>query len=309
MPLSIQQSRYVAAFIESLWFELGLSEKTQQAYNSDLAKFVDWLKGSQDAESGVDELLMQATRADIQGYLSFRLARGLKVSSTARALSSIRRFYRFLLKERFISSDPTLNVENPKAVRGLPASLSVSQVEALLDAPDVSSALGVRDKAMLEVLYASGLRVSELVSLTLHQVNLQSGWIIVLGKGGKERLVPMGEEAAHWVRLFLMQARGSLLAAGEIDALFPSTHGKFMTRQTFWHRIKHYGLVAGITGKLSPHTLRHAFATHLLNHGADLRVVQQLLGHASLSTTQIYTHIAKQRLKDLHRSSHPRGKL
>jgi integrase/recombinase XerD len=219
----------------------------------------------------------------------------------------LRGFYRFLLREGLITQDPTLQVELPQLGRPLPKSLSEADVEALLAAPEVTEPLGLRDRAMLEVLYACGLRVTELISLTLEQVNLRQGVLRVFGKGSKERLVPLGEEAMHWIERYVREGRGFLLAGKPSDVLFPSLRGEQMTRQTFWHRIKHHARVAGITKSLSPHTLRHAFATHLLNHGADLRVVQMLLGHSDLSTTQIYTHVARARLQELHAKHHPRG--
>lgn len=300
-------SRYISAFIEGLWLEQGLSEKTQQAYQSDLESFVVWLLKRGPGGVAVDLLLEGASKSTIQEYLAFRLSRGFKASSTSRCLSSLRRFYRFLVRNQVVGADPTLNIDNPKLSRPLPQGLSEQQVIDLLNAPDLKSPLGVRDKAMLELLYATGLRVSELVLLTPAQVNLGSGWLIVLGKGGKERLVPMGEEATFWVSTFLQSTRREFVDRGDPGTLFPSSRGRPMTRQTFWHRIKLYALNVGVSLDVSPHTLRHAFATHLLNHGADLRTVQQLLGHASLSTTQIYTHVAKQRLMDLHKKLHPRG--
>lgn len=240
-------------------------------------------------------------------HLAWRLEQGYKARSTARFLSGARGFYRFLLAEGEIAEDPTLQVEMPLLGRPLPKSLSEADVEALLEAPDLEDPIGLRDRAMLEVLYACGLRVSELVGLTLEQVNLRQGVVKVFGKGSKERLVPLGEEAIAWIERYVREARPFLLDGKPSDVLFPSLRGEQMTRQTFWHRIKHQAKVAGILKPLSPHTLRHAFATHLLNHGADLRVVQMLLGHADLSTTQIYTHIAQARLKDLHARHHPRG--
>ena len=223
-------------------------------------------------------------------------------------LSSLRRFFQYCYREKLRTDDPTIQLAAPKLPARLPKDLSESQVDDLLAAPDVTDPLELRDKAMLEVLYACGLRVTELVSLSLPDVSLRQGVIRVIGKGNKERLVPMGEEAVYWLEVYLAQARPSLLNGQAADVLFPSKLGRQMTRQTFWHRIKHYAVVAGIaTEKLSPHVLRHAFATHLLNHGADLRVVQMLLGHSDLSTTQIYTHVATERLRTLHQQHHPRG--
>ena len=236
-----------------------------------------------------------------------RLQQGYQARSTARLLSALRTFYRYLLRERLIHEDPTLQVELPQLGKPLPKSLSEAEVEALLAAPDIAEPLGLRDRAMLEVLYACGLRVSELVALSLEQINLRQGVLRVLGKGSKERLVPLGEEALIWLQRYQAEARGLLLAGRPSSVLFPSQRGEQMTRQTFWHRIKLHARHADILKPLSPHTLRHAFATHLLNHGADLRVVQLLLGHSDLSTTQIYTHVAKARLQALHAAHHPRG--
>ncbi|SDJ57535.1 site-specific tyrosine recombinase XerD [Pseudomonas indica] len=287
-------------FLESLWMEKGLSAHTLSAYRSDLSLFHGWLQ-ERDIE------LAKAGRDAILDHLGWRLDNGYKARSTARFLSGLRGFYRFLLRESVIEVDPTLQVELPQLGRPLPKSLSEADVEALLAAPELDDPIGLRDRAMLEVLYACGLRVTELVSLTLEQVNLRQGVLRVFGKGSKERLVPMGEEAIVWVERYLREARPFLLDGKPSDVLFPSLRGEQMTRQTFWHRIKHQARVAGIMKPLSPHTLRHAFATHLLNHGADLRVVQMLLGHSDLSTTQIYTHIARARLQELHARHHPRG--
>ncbi|MCP3749734.1 site-specific tyrosine recombinase XerD [Pseudomonas sp. SBB6] len=287
-------------FLDALWLEKGLADNTRDAYRSDLALFNGWLK-----EQGVE--LPNAVRELILDHLAWRLEQGYKPRSTARFLSGVRGFYRYLLREKLIVIDPTLQVEMPQLGRPLPKSLSEADVEALLQAPDLSEPIGQRDRAMLEVLYACGLRVTELVSLTLDQVNLRQGVLRVMGKGSKERLVPMGEEAVVWIERYLRDGRNELLGGRPSDVLFPSQRGEQMTRQTFWHRIKHQALVAGIDKSLSPHTLRHAFATHLLNHGADLRVVQMLLGHSDLSTTQIYTHVARARLQELHALHHPRG--
>ena len=254
-----------------------------------------------------DVALINTGRDMILDHLAWRLDQGYKPRSTARFLSGARGFYRYLLREKLIGVDPTLQVEMPQLGRPLPKSLSEADVEALLAAPDMSEAIGQRDRAMLEVLYACGLRVTELISLTLEQVNVRQGVLRVMGKGSKERLVPMGEEAIVQVERYMRDARHELLGGRPSDILFPSLRGEQMTRQTFWHRIKHQAKVAGIDKSLSPHTLRHAFATHLLNHGADLRVVQMLLGHSDLSTTQIYTHVARARLQDLHARHHPRG--
>ena len=287
-------------FLEALWLEKGLSAHTLAAYRSDLGHFHVWLAGR-------DVVLAGVSRAMILDHLAWRLEQGYSARSTARFLSCLRGFYRYLLREGLIPLDPTLQVALPELGRPLPKSLSEADVEALLAAPDVSEPLGLRDRAMLEVLYACGLRVTELVSLTLEQVNLRQGVLRVFGKGGKERLVPLGEEAIAWLQRYQREARVLLLGGKPSDVLFPSLRAEQMTRQTFWHRIKLHARVAGISKPLSPHTLRHAFATHLLNHGADLRVVQMLLGHSDLSTTQIYTHVARARLQELHARHHPRG--
>ncbi len=287
-------------FLDALWLEKGLSENSRNAYRSDLTLFNGWL-----GEKGI--ALPDAGRELILDHLAWRVDQAYKPRSTARFLSGVRGFYRYLLREKLIAVDPTLQVDMPQLGRPLPKSLSEADVEALLNAPDLSEPIGQRDRAMLEVLYACGLRVTELVSLTLDQVNLRQGVLRVMGKGSKERLVPMGEEAVVWVERYMRDGRNELLGGRPSDVLFPSQRGEQMTRQTFWHRIKHQAGVAGINKSLSPHTLRHAFATHLLNHGADLRVVQMLLGHSDLSTTQIYTHVARARLQELHARHHPRG--
>ncbi|EGH27196.1 site-specific tyrosine recombinase XerD [Pseudomonas amygdali pv. mori str. 301020] len=287
-------------FLDALWLEKGLSDNTRESYRSDLALFNGWLQ-----ERNVD--LPSAGREVILDHLAWRVENAYKPRSTARFLSGARGFYRYLLREKLITLDPTLQIDMPQLGKPLPKSLSEADVEALLAAPDLSEPTGERDRAMLEVLYACGLRVTELISLTLEQVNLRQGVLRVMGKGSKERLVPMGEEAIVWVERYLRGARDELLGGKPSDVLFPSTRGDQMTRQTFWHRIKHQATVAGIGKSLSPHTLRHAFATHLLNHGADLRVVQMLLGHSDLSTTQIYTHVARARLQEMHAKHHPRG--
>jgi integrase/recombinase XerD len=287
-------------FLEALWLEKGLSANTRDAYRSDLALFNGWLQVR-------DVQLPNAGRELILDHLAWRLNEGYKARSTARLLSGMRGFYRFLLREQLITCDPTLQIDLPQLGRPLPKSLSEADVEALLAAPELDDPIGLRDRAMLEVLYACGLRVSELISLTLEQVNLRQGVLRVFGKGSKERLVPLGEEAIAWIERYSKEARPFLLDGRPSDVLFPSLRGEQMTRQTFWYRIKHQARAAGIAKSLSPHTLRHAFATHLLNHGADLRVVQMLLGHSDLSTTQIYTHVARARLQELHAQHHPRG--
>ena len=298
--LSDDEQELLRQFIDSLWLERGLSPHTRNAYLTDLRGFALWLAGRGSS-------LRQAGREAILDHLGWRLQQGYEARSTARLLSALRTFYRYLLRERLIDEDPTLQVELPQLGKPLPKSLSEAEVEALLAAPDIAEPLGLRDRAMLEVLYACGLRVSELVALSLEQINLRQGVLRVMGKGSKERLVPFGEEALIWLQRYQAEARGLLLAGRPSSVLFPSQRGEQMTRQTFWHRIKLHARHAGILKPLSPHTLRHAFATHLLNHGADLRVVQLLLGHSDLSTTQIYTHEAKARLQALHAAHHPRG--
>lgn len=287
----------VERFLDALWLEAGLSRNTLSAYRSDLEHFAGWLKGAP----------AKASRDDLTNFLASYVDRGARPRTTARFLSSFRRFYRYLLREGLITEDPTATLDSPKLGRPLPKSLSEAQIEQLLSAPDVATPLGLRDRAMLETLYATGLRVSELVGLTISQTNLQAGVVKVVGKGNKERLVPLGEEAIEWLGRYLRDGRGVLMKGRTGDALFPTARGAAMTRQAFWHNIKRHARVAGIECALSPHTLRHAFATHLLNHGADLRVVQMLLGHADLSTTQIYTQVARERLKQLHEKHHPRG--
>ncbi len=287
-------------FLDALWMEKGLSEHSRSAYRSDLAHFNGWLQ-----ERGLN--LPDIGRDVLLDHLAWRLEQEYVARSTARFLSAVRGFYRYLLRENLIAVDPTLQVDMPQLGRPLPKSLSEADVDALLAAPETTDPIGLRDRAMLEVLYACGLRVTELISLTLEQVNLRQGVLRVFGKGSKERLVPLGEEAIVWIERYVREARPQLLEGRPSDVLFPSNRGEQMTRQTFWYRIKHHAKVAGIGKALSPHTLRHAFATHLLNHGADLRVVQMLLGHSDLSTTQIYTHIARARLQELHARHHPRG--
>jgi integrase/recombinase XerD len=290
----------ISLYLDRIWAEKGLSDNTLASYRRDLESFQTWCLGQR------KELLAVAP-ADVQAHLAERMARGLSARSTARFLSSLRGFYAYFVRERQIAVNPLEDVDNPRLPRALPKSLTQEDVERLLEAPDTSDPVGLRDKAMLEVLYACGLRVTELVGLSVDQVNLRQGVVRVVGKGSRERLVPMGEEAQAWLLRFLREGRPAILGGGLAQVVFPSTRGTFMTRQTFWHRIKHWATVAGIQKHLSPHTLRHAFATHLLNHGADIRSVQMLLGHQDLSTTQIYTHIAQQRLQDLHREHHPRG--
>jgi integrase/recombinase XerD len=287
-------------FIDTLWSEAGLSANTLDAYRADLVAFSRWLTARQTS-------LADAGRETLQQYLASGLAQAASPRTRARTLSSLRRFYRYLLRESRVASDPTAEIAAPSLGRPLPKSLTEQEVEALLNQPDPATALGSRDRAMLEVLYATGVRVSELVGLTLDQVNLAAGVVRVTGKGNKERIVPLGEEAVQQLTQYLGAARPSLAGRSGTAALFPTARGAAMTRQAFWHNIKRYAQQAGIRSALSPHTLRHAFATHLLNHGADLRVVQMLLGHADLSTTQIYTQVARERLKQLHHQHHPRG--
>jgi len=287
-------------FLDALWMERGLSEHTLAGYRRDLYRFADWLIEQ-------NAFLPGAEQFHIQGFLTFELKRGLSPRSVVRALSSVRAYYRYLLNNGRRLTDPAEQVESPKLGRYLPTSLSENDVVALLAAPDVAAPRGLRDRAMLELLYATGLRVSELTGLRELQLNLRSGIVRVIGKGSRERIVPMGEEAQEWLQRYLEQGRPQLLKDTVSDVLFPGRGGNRMTRQTFWHIIKRYANQAGISSSLSPHTLRHAFATHLLNHGADLRAVQMLLGHANLSTTQIYTHVARERLQKLHAEHHPRG--
>ena len=287
-------------FLDAVWMERGLSPNTLAAYRADLTALDRWL----DEHSGN---LERAQRGDILSFMASRVQAGARPRSTARQLSSFRRFYRYLAREGTLREDPTAQIAMPKVGRSLPKSLMEEEVEALLAAPAVSDPLGHRDRTMLEVLYATGLRVSELVNCTLAQVNLNQGVLRIVGKGDRERLIPLGEEAVQWVQHFLQGPRVEILLERQTDYLFPTRRGDRMTRQAFWHIIKRYARKAGIERELSPHTLRHAFATHLLNHGADLRVVQMLLGHSDLSTTQIYTHVARERLKDLHSEHHPRG--
>jgi integrase/recombinase XerD len=252
--------------------------------------------------------ILETTHADIQGFLAHLVTEHkAKATSTSRAISSLKRLFRYLLRQNKISTDPTLQIATPKLPRSLPKTLTEQDVEQLLQAPDVDTPLGMRDRTMLEVLYATGLRVSELVSLSVAQVSLDMGVVRVMGKGSKERLVPLGEEALDWLRRYLKEARPVLLAGKLCEALFVTARAAAMTRQMFWYLIKKHAKQGGVSKPLSPHTLRHAFATHLINHGADLRVVQLLLGHADISTTQIYTHVARERLKSLHAMHHPRG--
>lgn len=291
---------HIDGFIEMLWLEKGLSEHTQQSYRTDLNKLAIYANNQ-----GVKDLSILTTE-QLQDYLAYRYEKGLSGRSTQRALSAIRSFFVYLIAKQIRVDSPVSKLSNPKTLKALPTSLSEQQVEDLLAAPLTDDPIECRDKSMLEVLYATGLRVSELIGLTMDQISLQQGVVRVVGKGDKERLVPLGEEAIEWLITYIKTAR-PILANKQLDVVFLSRRGQKMTRQTFWHRIKYYAVKAGIEQHLSPHTLRHAFATHLLNHGADLRVVQMLLGHSDLSTTQIYTHVATERLQTLIHSHHPRG--
>jgi len=299
--LNPQTLQLIEQYLDSLWLEKGLSENTRSSYRRDLMAFAGYVQA-------LGQELVSVSEQSVLSYLAERHGEGYSSRSTARMLSCLRGFYRYLLQLGLTAADPVANVQNPRLVNGLPQLLSEADVESLLAAPDLDQPIGLRDRAMLELLYASGLRVSELIGLTLPWVNQRQQVVRVMGKGSKERLVPMGDEAAHWLQRYLREARAQFLGADQLsEVVFPSSRGQMMTRQTFWHRVKHWAQVAGIEKPLSPHTLRHAFATHLLNHGADLRVVQLLLGHSDLSTTQIYTHVAKARMQALHGEHHPRG--
>ena len=288
-------------FCDALWLEDGLAKATLASYRSDLGRLAGWL-----AEHG-HEALLDLRESTLSGFIA-ELSRSTRATSQARYLSTLRRFYRWQVGRGRIVVDPTLKLANPSRPSRLPKVMSENQVAHLLAAPDLDTPLGLRDRAMLETLYATGLRVSELVGLQLHSISLTDGVLRAFGKGSKERLVPLGEQAIDWIARYLRESRAGILGARQSDALFVTARGGAMTRHAFWHLIKRYALLAGIDpAKLSPHVLRHAFATHLLNHGADLRVVQLLLGHADISTTQIYTHVARERLKTLHAIHHPRG--
>jgi integrase/recombinase XerD len=294
-----QNMQQLDAFIDHLWLEDGLAKNTLESYRTDLIQFAHWLQQQKTS-------LLEANPANIQQYLAVKFPQS-KPRSIGRLIASIRRFYRYCLRENLIQTDPSLQIESPKLPRSLPKSLNEQEVENLLDAPDINQAIGLRDRAMLELLYASGLRVSELVNISVNEVSTQDGVVRVTGKGSKTRLVPMGEEAADWIIRYMKFGRPELLQKRMSDSLFVTNRAAAMTRQAFWYLIKRYALQAGIKKPMSPHVLRHAFATHLLNHGADLRVVQMLLGHSDISTTQIYTHVARERLKSLHSVHHPRG--
>ncbi|CRY25879.1 site-specific tyrosine recombinase XerD [Yersinia enterocolitica] len=296
-----QNNPLIEQFLDALWLERNLAENTLASYRLDLHALSGWLEHH-------DSDLLRAGSQDLQSFLAERIEGGYKATSSARLLSAMRRLFQYLYREKLREDDPTALLSSPKLPQRLPKDLSEAQVEALLNSPNVDIPLELRDKAMLEVLYATGLRVSELVGLTISDVSLRQGVVRVIGKGNKERLVPLGEEAVYWIENYMEYGRPWLINGQSLDVLFPSNRSQQMTRQTFWHRIKHYAILAGIDSeRLSPHVLRHAFATHLLNHGADLRVVQMLLGHSDLSTTQIYTHVATERLKLLHQQHHPRA--
>lgn len=295
--ITANNAEHLELFLDTLYLEQGVSENTLAAYRSDLEKFCQFLK---------DKDLLAVRSDDIEAYLAYRVDLGLKSRSTARSISALKRFYQYFVREKAIADSPMVSIAQPKAGQSLPKTLSEAEVEALLAAPDIEDVMGLRDKAMLELLYATGLRVTELVGLRMEQINLRQAVVFVKGKGNKERLVPLGEEAMYWLEQFLKVGRSQMIKHAT-DFVFPSKRGIGMTRQTFWHRIKHYAILASVESPLSPHTLRHAFATHLLNHGADLRVVQMMLGHSDLSTTQIYTHVANERLKSVHEQHHPRA--
>lgn len=291
----------IDTFMDALWLEDGLAANTLAAYRRDLSLLSHWLRGQ-----GQSKSLAQVSEADLRAYLLARHASS-KPTTANRRLAVFRRFYRWALREALVTSDPTLKLTSARQPLRIPKTLSEAQVDALMQAPDVSTPLGLRDRCMLELMYASGLRVSELVGLATIRVALAEGVVHAHGKGAKERLVPFGEQARDWLQRYLAEARGEILSGQQSPALFVTARGGPMTRQMFWTLVKRHALTAGITQALSPHTLRHAFATHLLNHGADLRAVQMLLGHADISTTTIYTHVARERLKTLHAQHHPRG--
>lgn len=295
-----KENALIDKFLDHLWLEDGLSRNTLSSYRFDLYNFSNWLNKTNSI------FLENVTKSDIQQYLSFKFPSS-KARSISRSLSTLRRFYRFLYREKKITTDPTLQIQKPKIPKSLPKSLSEDEVENLLEAPNLNIDIGIRDKAMIELLYACGLRVSELVNIQLTELNPDDGVIRVTGKGDKTRLVPMGEDAMDYIQKYLLSAREAILKNKKSKYLFVTHHGKSMTRQTFWHSLKKYALIANIKQSISPHILRHAFATHLINHGADLRVVQMLLGHSDISTTQIYTHVARERLKTIHKTHHPRG--
>lgn len=301
----MQDDELITAFVEALWLEENLAENSRAAYRRDLELAARRLSGGEAADEG--RALVTASGAALDRLLGERLDEGAAPRSVARMRSALRRFYAWAHREGLIRPNPAADLPAPRRPRSLPTDLSEADVEALLDAPDTASPLGLRDRAMLETLYATGLRVSELVDLTLNEIHLAHGLARITGKGGRERLVPIGDEAIDWLRRYLDEARPALLGARQVNALFVTNRAAAMTRQAFWYRLKHHARNAGLARLPSPHTLRHAFATHLLNHGADLRALQMLLGHADLSTTQIYTHVATARLQALHAEHHPRG--
>lgn len=301
--INLHTQQLLDKFLDALWAERGLSKNTLEAYERDLRIFYEWL-----SKTDPHAQLEAVTRADIQAYLAHRLEADTKSRTTARSLSSFRQFYLYLVREGIRETSPVELIAAPKQGKPLPDTLSEDEVDALLEAPELSSPQGLRDRAMLELLYATGLRVSELISIQLMNISLQNGVVKVLGKSNKERLVPLGEEALNWLNQYLQDARPELMhGRGTCEQVFVTNRGQGMTRQAFWYLTKKHAMTARISRKISPHTLRHAFATHLLNHGADLRVVQLLLGHSNLSTTQIYTHVAQARLQDIHKTHHPRG--
>ena len=294
------KNEVIDKFIDHLWLEDGLSKNTLNSYRFDLELFMKWV------DKNLKKNILEVSQADIQQYLSFKFPTS-KARSISRLLATLRRLFRYLLRENEINIDPTLEIYSPKIPKSLPKSLSEEDVESLLNAPDVGTMSGLRDKAMLELLYACGLRVSELVNILLTELRMSEGIVRVTGKGDKTRLVPMGEEAIDWIKKYINESRNNILKEKTSKYLFITIRGGPMTRQAFWYLIRRYSLIANIRKPMSPHIMRHAFATHLLNHGADLRVVQMLLGHSDISTTQIYTHVARERLKNLHESHHPRG--
>ena len=295
-----KEFKMIDSFLDSLWLEQGLSKSTLDAYRSDLKLLNVWAKNR---ELRLDEI----SRPDLLEFIAFKAEQGSSARSSARMLSSLRRFYTYLMQQEIISTNPTDKISMPKIGRSLPVLLTENEVLQLIKAPNTKKPLGFRDRVMLELLYATGLRVSELVKLEANQLNLNQGYLRVMGKGDKERLVPMGKTAKRWMKNYLNGPIQEILNNRQSDCLFPTRTSTSISRQAFWQIIKKYAMKVGISAKLSPHSLRHAFATHLINHGADLRVVQMLLGHSDLSTTQIYTHIAQHRLKDLHEKHHPRG--
>ena len=297
--ISSQELRLIDSFLDTIWLAAGLSKNTINAYRSDLHHFANYLNSA-------GKQLFTVNRTCLRDYLDLRSESGSR-RTVSRSLSSIKRFYRFALSEQWIDFDPTADMASPAAVRLLPKTLSEQEVENLIEAPDVAQDLGIRDRAMLETIYATGLRVSELIDLKMNQIDLVAGACRVIGKGSKERLVPVGAQALGWIERYLDQGRSGLLGQRNSEYIFVTRRGSSMSRQAFWQNIKRYAVIAGIDSSLSPHTMRHAFATHLLNHGADLRSVQMLLGHSSLSTTQIYTHVAQARLQTMHKQHHPRG--